>query len=743
MKHLFLVLLLLPILGISQESWEDFTGKERAFFYHISRKTENLNAEIFPLFEYTDSIPYINDTLPDYKYVEKKIVRYPERLVFHTDQLARKSVGLVSDLASKFALWELDAVLHYRNTNSMEDKTLKDKLKVYNQYVLEEVPQSAVRTLSGGEFVLEKSLQGYYSPSLTIGDKKAAIANSSFSLSDQTLILNSLMIAQQKYVEVRTREIMKVFGVEPEVFRNFLSATGDGDNWSEIEAGFKTPYNRSLPDDIALFNFETEVLTQEKSEIDYVSVMSVTNRTVTTSASEKTMLHFDVAGYHPERQTTLVIQKGDRSYILYGKNEHRLVSPDSTYGEGATYWRLMWELENIHIAELKENLYGKRGYEHWIDVYEKRIEGTLLQIKKTEYKLDQLRRKPNPPPKMKKKKIKKKNLGNSDQDGQGHPTGAMTKLDKQRNATQKRLVELNSLLENEKRILEKLKKEMEEAYFILVKYETLLDKMQKNMGYAVMEYERENDMFIFKDGATFNYRTQDFTFPPTQRAEAFQVLHITFGKSVFATAVEENFVHMSQAYVAKKQEHAYKKVIRDYDAAGTFTTSDSIQTMELFKALMRKGVELNISAYAGGILGGNNGDYFRDSTMMPSNYQKENTAKASVIEYFGTYGAHVDLQVTFWRNGMLPFDYSGYEKGYLKANKKDARINRIDYLTGVIAKQMALAWIESLKTKAQEWIEDSGDRLRIMTKLTTAKIKKVKFLNGQVEVPVKVIEPTN
>ena len=664
-------------------------------------------------------------------------------MVFHTDQLARKSVGLVSDIANKFALWELDAVLHYRNTNSMEDKTLKDKLKVYNQYVLEEVPQSAVRTLSTGEFVLEKSLQGYYSPSLTIGDKKAAIGNSSFALSDQTLILNSLMVAEQKYVEVRTKEIMKALGVEVEVFRNFLSATGDGDNWSEIEAGFKTPYNRSLPDDIALFNFETEVLTQEKSKIDYVSVKSVTSRTVTTNPLQRTMLHFDVAGYHPERQTTLVIQKGDRSYILYGKNDHRLVSPDSSYGEGATYWRLMWELENIHIAELKENLYGKRGYEYWIDEYEKRIEGTLLKIKKTEYKLDQLRRKPNPPPKMKKKKIKKKNLGNSDQDGQGHPTGAMTKLDKQRNATQKELVRLNSLLENQKMTLEKLKKEMEEAYFILVKYETLLDKMQKNMGYAVMEYEKENDMYLFKDGATFNYRTQDFTFPPTQRAEAFQLLHITFGKTVFATSIEESFVHMSQAYVDVKQEHVFKKVVRHDDASGAFTVSDSIQTMELFRALMKKGVDLNISAYAGGILGGDNGEYFRDSTMMPTKFQADNTAKASVLEYFGTYDAHINLQVTFWRNSMLPMDYSGYEKGYLKANKKDARINRIDYLTAVIAKQMALAWIESLKTKAQEWIEDSGARLRIMAKLTTAKIKKVKFLNGQVEVPVKVIEPTN
>jgi hypothetical protein len=73
-------------------------------------------------------------------------------------------------------------------------------------------------------------------------------------------------------------------------------------------------------------------------------------------------------------------------------------------------------------------------------------------------------------------------------------------------------VHLNTQWENEKLTLAKLIKEMEEAYFLLIKYQALYDKMQKNLGYIFMSYEQDGDIYTFADGATFNYATQDFTF---------------------------------------------------------------------------------------------------------------------------------------------------------------------------------------------------------------------------------------
>lgn len=736
MRTLFLIILLQTVGLFAQTSWNDFTGEQRAFLFHVSRRTDNLKAEIFPLFQYTDSIPWINDTLADWKYVEKQIVNSPEVLILHTDEMARKSIGLVADLATKYALWELDAVLHYRNSEADEHKPLKVRLKQFEQYVLEDAPQTAVRTLSDGEYVLEKTLQGYYAPSLTIGDKKAAIKNTGFSINDQMLILNAIMKAQQKYVAIRSFEIFLALGGKIDSFSNYLSAVGDGDNWAEIESGYKTPYNRILPEDIALYAFNAEVKVLEETDQEYVGLSEVTKKPVVTSTDKNTVLHFDVAGYHPERQTTIVIQKGDRSYVLYGKNEHRLISPDSTYGEGQTYWRLMWMLEYVHIADLKERLYGKKGYEYWIDEYESRIENTLLLIKKTEYKLDQLRHQPNPPPKIKKKKLKKKNLGTSDQDGQGHPTGALTKLDKKKNVEQNRLIRLNTQLENEKRILQELKDEYEEAYNMLVKYETLLDKMRKNVGYALMEYEEENGFYTFRDGATFNYRTQDFVFAPGSHNESFQVFHISFGKDVFAKQIDENFVHMNLSYVSPEQTYILKKTVTELDNPKDFYIQDSIQTMELFRILMEKKVKAELSLVAGGILGGIEAPYYRDSTMMPSNYSADNTNERKAIEYYAEVNANVNMRITYWRNDMLPVDYSMYESGFQKIHSKNAAINRIDYITAVVVQQKAEEWKAALILKAENWLEDGKEKNLVLKKLKKLNTKKVKFLNGQYTVGV-------
>ncbi|MCC7454996.1 MAG: hypothetical protein IT222_12575, partial [Crocinitomix sp.] len=550
-------------MAFSQTSWNDLSGRERAFLFHQARRVDILKPELFHLFEYTDSIPFINDTLPDYTYVEKQIVASPDLLVLHKDEFARKSIGVVNDLCVRFAIWELDQMLQFRNSTAEEDKPLLEKLKRFEKLVLEEAPPAAIKTLSNGSYELSKLIQNYYAPSLTVSDKLAAIVNSGFSQIDQMLIIQAIMTAQQNYVAERAIEIYRILGGVETDYKTYLSAVGDGANWADVVGGFNTPYTIGLPDEKGLFNFELhDVLDKEKNRTNIV-VKQVTQKLFSTASDKQTVVHLDVFGYHPERQTTVVIQKGGNSYVLYGKNEHRLVSPDSTYGEGVTYWRLMYNLEHFYIANLKEDLYGKRGYEYQIDLYEKKIEKTLYKIKVTEHKLDILRHTPEGKPKIKKKKIKKKNLGLSDQAGQGHPTSAMSKLDKKKNIQQNILVQLEGDLSSQKATLKKLKEDMEKAYDNLVICETKLDLMKKNMGYIIMEFEQENHLYTFKDGATFNYLTQDFTFPAGGREESLQVFHIAFGKEVFDEKADENFVQINVSSSKKTDQYVFKHVVLD------------------------------------------------------------------------------------------------------------------------------------------------------------------------------------
>lgn len=715
--------------GFSQDSWDDLTGKERAFLFDITRKVEVLKPELFHLFEFTDSIPYINDTLPDYNYVERQIVQQPDLLKFHESEIARKSPGVVADLAVRYAIWELGQVLQYRNSTDEKDEPLKEKLKIFEKYVLEEAPQNAVRTLNNGDYTLAKTVQGYYTASLTIADKMAGILNSGYTRIEQMLILNAIMMAEEKYVHTRAKEIYALLG-GPEIGSNdYLSAVGDGGNWAEIQGGVTTPYSMGLPDDKGLFRFVIEEDVDEDNNKTTIRVKDVVSSPQNTAADASTFVHIDVEGYHPERQTTIAIHKGDKAYVLYGKNEHRLVSPDSSYGEGTTYWRLMNRLENYYIANTREDLYGKRGYEYQIDLYEKKIEGTLLQIKKTEIKLDKLRHTPEGKPKMKKKKLKKKNLGTSYQDNQGHPTSAMSKLDKKKNIEQKRLIYLNGVLSGQKKMLAQLIEDMEQAHENLIKYEAKLDYMRKNMGYIMMEYEEENGVYTYKDGAKFNFRTQDFVFPPNDRNESFQIFHISFGKEVFSEQIEENFAHINLAYKKSDDVFALKRVVRD-NGKKELSKIDSLQILEVFNFLKEKNTNAEITVAGGGIIDEKNGEIRRSQRSELSEFDSENTPNFGAVVYKATMDAHVHFELTVYDDPMLPQNFTLYEEDFNRLSNKPADMNAVDFYTGIRAKAEAEVWIETLKTYAELWVKQTDDRKRIIKKLNKIKVKKVSFMNG-------------
>lgn len=741
---LFSILSLLSLAVQSQTPWENFTGEERAFFYNITRRTEILKPELFHLFEFTDSIPWVNDTLPDYSYVEKQIVNDKSKLILHVDQIQRKSIGLISDLAIAYSLWELDRVLHYRTSVDEKDKDLKEKLKVFEAYLMENIPQSALTTLTSGEYVLRKGISNYFSPSMSITDKMASLANSGYPVQDQMLIINALYTAQELYVTNKSKEVMyQLGGFYTDEYHDYLSAAGDGSAWTDLQGSFKTPYNFLVPDERGLFRFETEEYTEREEQVGgevivknpIVRVKDILVRECRTDIEKSTVLHFDVYGYHPERQTTIAIQKGGSSYILYGKNDHRLVSPDSSYGKGTTYWRLLWELENVYIADLNEKLYGKRGYEYWIAEYEDKIKNTELLIKKTEYRLDELRHKPMGPPKMKKKKIKDKDLGSSDQIN-GHPTNKLTKTEKQINIEQARLTHLNTQWENEKSMLAKLKKEMEEAYFLLVKFQTLYDKMQKNLGYIFMSYEQEGDIYTFADGAIFNYATQDFIFPTIHREEVFHVYHIAFGEKVLSTRLEESFIHMNLAYVHLQKRFTLERIVEDKTAQPEFTDGDSIQVMEIFRAALDKDLEIEIIAEAGGIMDSSHGIFYRDSTMSPVPNESIGFKNSGLTIYRADKGSNLQLRVTVWGEQMIPSAFSAYQPQFVKFKAKYPDLNEVDYYTGIKAKYKATQWIAHLKKLVPVWFKKPEDQKKLLKALGGAKVQTVWFKAGQIKANV-------
>lgn len=721
MKYILLVFAFTVFSVFSQNALSELSGKEKAFLYHQARKVNVLKQELFPLFEFADSIPYITDTLPDYNYIEKKVVNFPDLLVIHQDQMSRKSDGLVYDLATRYALWELDQVLHYRNSTAEEDKPLKEKLKVFEAYVREEAPQSVIRMLNNGDYTLAKTVQGYYTPSLTVADKLASILNAGYNQLDQMLILNAIMYAQEKYVSERSKQIYQILTGRDFSNATILSAVGDGGNWAEIKGGFSTPYSVGLPDEIGLFRFEIKREFNEEREVDELLVKDVKSYSYVKDAVKETIVHVDVMGFHPERQTTIGIQTGGKSYVLYGKNEHRLVSPDSTYGEGQTYWRLMNRLEHFYIANLKEDLYGKRGYEYQIDLYEKKIESTKLKIKKTEYRLDELRHTPEGKPKIKKKKIKKKDLGRSDQDGRGHPTSKLSKLDKKKNIEQNRLVQLNNLLEGQKIILRQLIEDMEKAYETLLKYETKLDYMKKTMGYEIMAFEQDGPIYYFEDGAYFDYRTQDFVFPADQANTNFIVNHISFGKELFTDQIDENFTHINVSKRFADDVFVLSKTIES-SVDRKISASDSIQIMEFFDDLSVKDNVIELTIVGAGIGAKDENGYER--TSDPAFASNDEDFHPVIVYHIERYRA-LQTSLRVYTGNKLPASFSNHKADFMKLKAKYPELKETDYYAALVAKEELGKWQVLLQNCANSWIKNEANRKLILKKLKKLKVKSI------------------
>ncbi len=724
-KLLTLLLIIFSNLSFAQSEWNDFTGKQKAFFYQLTRKIENMNPQVFHLFEFTDSIPYINDTLADYPYVEKQIVADSSKLILHRSEFARKNNGILSDIAVHYASWELGLMLQFRESKKEKFAYLKEKIVVFEHYVLEKAPQSAIRTLSNGDYTLSPSIQKYYAPNLSINEKIAAIKNSSFSLNDQLLIIRSIYYAQEKYINMRSKEIIEILGGQTSNYKNFLIGAGDGDSYSDLESVLRTKYNRALPDPKTYFKFETETKLDKatKKQTLYCKTNPIIH--INTIENLQTKVHLDVWGYHPERQTTVVIQKAGNSYILYGNTENRYLSPDSTFEGGSTYWRQIYELENVHIAELKEMIYGKRGYDYHISETEDAIQNSLYHIKDSEEKLNKMRYSPISKPKIKKKKkkLKTKNLGYSDQAGTGHITGKITKDVKDKNKEQSRLIHLNTQLREQKRLLKQLKADKEKAFTVLAKYETQLDLMNKNVGNTFVEFEKsKTGVFTFNDGATFNYLEQDFTFKPSYKTENFDIITVAFGEKVFSKTSEEVFIHINVTHPELDSKYT---LYHESTKGNSLSISDSIQIMELFTALGKTNKKLIVAAIGGGVIAGKPQQYYRDSLAKVIEYKKEEEKLNTTYIYDIRINEGINLNIKTYRQAMLPYHFEEkFGKYYLKAKSKNNKLNEIDFYTTYLAKNRLTLYLDQLTTYATEWLKDCDYQSEVLSKLNKAKNKR-------------------
>ena len=616
MKKFLLYLICLTSINSFAQINEDLTPEERAYLFHVVKKSPILNNNFGRFFDYQGpEILFTNKSI-NYDSIELLIINKPELLVVRKEEIAKSAKGLIAEAANKMAVWELNNVLMAKRDEPDDLKQYKNEYAYFESLLMANLPPNATKVKNDINQPHPK-LHNIMNPNMTLDDKTMQLGAMKFlSMNDQMVTLNAINSAINGYVEKRAFEIFKALGGKASSFTNILVAAGDGSNTEGIleerEKDERGRWNKGLPKAVGLFPYQLYIdRTEEKKKVtEKLESSRITMNNFNSAGGNKnTNLHFDVWGYNSEKQTTVVIEKNGLNYHLFGSKDTRFLSPDSTFSEGKTFQAIINDLEFNKIGKIKELIYGKKGYDHWIEYNQKKKDATELKIEKKEKEYSDLGFSPistSTKASHRVKKSKRKAIKTGARDFDGAPTTNSNR--KERKDLQSTIVGLYNLFEAYKKKIADLEKEKAEAIDLMAIYQRKLDVYKQAMGIRWANYTEENGLYTFEDSTTFDITTQEFQFKPTLEPEAFEVRLIAIPESCLSKLADEVMLHINVMDAEPNYDARINLELLDvfesdkWELKSTlFKDNDSIALRIFFEGLLDKKIPFEIIARGQGI----------------------------------------------------------------------------------------------------------------------------------------------
>ncbi len=621
-RILFVIFLLTSIFHVYSQETSKLTAEEKAYFFHIVRKSPILEKNIGRYIEYKG--PQISFASGDLNYdsIESIIINNPNLLFIRSSEIAKSPKGLIAEAANKMALMELNKILLAKRFDNEEEIAIyQGKLQDFEELLLKKLPRSATKEDNKGNEYPHKKIYNVLDPVLSLEEKIEMLSSFYFlTKSDQLNTLDAISFAVNKYVENRTYFIYRALGGESDYFTNLLVAAGDGSNTTglldERERDEQGRWNKGLPKAVGLFPYQLRMFAGEKGETMIEPKRFTTNYLRTVGNSKITNLHFDVWGYNSKKQTTVVIEKKGLSYHLFGSGSTRFLSPDSSFSDGSTFQSVINELEFVKIKKLNDMISGKRGFDYWISHYEKKKAESAKDIKKLELEYSDYGHTAiitdNKMSRKGKKELKKSRLANPiEQIDPKKSAEIKPKTDSQkdkRSIIQEELIRENEKYKTYVGNIKSLKYEKVNAQKILAEYHLQLNEYNRLMGTRWAKYTYKNGLYTFSDSATFDMLTQEFQFPESDVIDTFEVRLLAIPYSCLSKQADEVMLHIHMtdaepAYDARLQirlEDAFEsdKYILDKQL---INKEDSVAVKQLFESILNKKLPIYVKARGGGV----------------------------------------------------------------------------------------------------------------------------------------------
>lgn len=512
-KAVFLVFL----LGVFANTLlgQSFTPQQKAWLYRIVSKSDCLKQNWDSYFVYAGGSPenkeYSGDGINNlqcittmfWDSIEQRIVLNPEVLQVDWEAITQTSPGLIADASVKLSLWELYSNLKQGFVDSSGFVSNQTAQYFYTQMIA--VLPSGMRKGSEVKKKYRQVLYDILNPSLNIGAKTASLNQlEKFSIQSRKEVFDRWHWLVKQYVDKQSKRYFQMLCRRKVYYQGNLLAAGEGSGSSGLLKEFEEREGEGIHTGtgkgIGLFTYQ---MTAEK---DVLIPDFQTETQVMELSGEPTLLHLTLWGLDWSKKPLVVIEKGGKSYHLFGSENF---SPDPYDTEGTSYLDKIQEFEEKKIIKLIEDLDKDGGllsiYNRELvlrDKIEAQIEGNNLEI-------DSLRKQEN-------------------------VSDALIKQRLRRNG-----VHLSNLSDKENK-LSSVQKKISVVYQHIDAAKKELREMVDQLGANIQEWQRLDSLYLFADGTIFNAYTQDLIFYPNEAGpEKIKVTLLPASYSIYSQNKDE------------------------------------------------------------------------------------------------------------------------------------------------------------------------------------------------------------
>ena len=601
----------------------ELTPELKAYLFHTVRKSPILERNIGKAFEYSGPVITLEDGQINYDSIDKILIIEPNYLVIRNEVLSRSSKGILTEACNKTALYEMcRQISMFKEGSSL--KSLP-QLSSYFTFLFKELPEEFQRGKTY-DFLLNNELSPLVQTNVSFNERLYLAQNvGSLKAADCKKLFDAQQKAINQSINDRTQQLFKLLGGRSNRFESFLMAAGDGSYTEgllrERDRDENGEWNKGLPKAIGLFPYEIKLDGVKKNE---VKTLRFTEKSMYTLGKNQTAeVHFDVWGYNSNNQTTVIVEKGNKQYPLFGSESTRFLTPDSSFSKGNTFMKILNDLYQVTFLDLNKQLFIENGLYDQLIASEKLLgeievainqkEGELGELYKEDYRTSS---------RMSREEKKRLKETRYVDEKKVQPTTKARK--KAKNKKQWDLVDLYGAYDETFNTTEALRKEYNAVADVYNAHLDLYNKYKIILGDHWLPFTVKDGLYTFSDGTTFDIYTQNLTFPPNDSTELVQVRLISIPEDFEGIKSDEIMMHISmvdaEPFYDADLEVRFQDVFEPdaYEYHGTiFSSKDSIFFKTLFSEYLKNKLAIAFSLQGNGI------GFWYDSTIIRDAAQKE------------------------------------------------------------------------------------------------------------------------